>query len=104
MSRCAECGHSYFSASSRGHRSGLCVACRLRKNGGVGRGRLNLPEPQPSPPSDDWINLREAAPLLGIKITTLQTLPWLVRLGAMKVGQRWWVARTVLDGLKDQRD
>ena len=104
VTRCVQCGHAYFAAWSRGHSSGLCIACRLGKDGGLRPARPIAPAPLPSSPGDGWVTLHEAAPLLGLKVTTLRTLPWLVRLGAIKVGQGWWVARTVLDALKEQRD
>ncbi len=104
MTRCVQCGHAYFAARSGGHRSGLCVACRLEKDGGLRPKRSTAAAPPPASLGEDWITLHEAARLLALRVATLQTSPWLVRLGAVKIGREWLVARTVLDGLKDQRD
>ena len=102
MPQCVECGHSYFSASRRGRRSGLCTECRFKRNGGLRLERRIAPAPRPALPSEDWVTLHEAARLLAVKVKTLQTTRWLVRLGAMKVGKGWWVARTVLESLREQ--
>ncbi len=100
MTRCAECGHAYFSASRRGHRTGLCIACRLKK-----KGRLRPARRTARASRDGWVTLHEAARLLTLKVRKLQTAPWLVRLGARKAGRGWQVARTAVEeALKEQRD
>lgn len=76
--------------------------CRLKKNGGPGPVRLASHAPRPPSPDDGWVTLREAAPLFGLKVRTLQTPPWLARLGAVKVGRGWWVSEAALDRLESE--
>ncbi len=106
MTRCMACGHAYFAAFRTGHRSGLCAACRMEKKGGLGlvRWRRALPGEADGVPGhgvheDDWLALHEAASLLGFTEATLQKRRWRARLGAVKVGGQWLVARAALQSL-----
>ncbi len=42
--------------------------------------------------------------MLGLKVGTLHHRRWLARLGAIKVGKQWVVARTALRGFIEHED
>jgi hypothetical protein len=98
MGTCAECGHAHYAPALKGRRSGLCAVCRLKKSDG-GRPGAGTARTNRMLEGDEWLPLQKAARILGLPVEALEVHHRLIALGAVKLGEKWLVARAALAAL-----